>query len=224
MVLEVHDNGAEVQFALKDQGPGIAPQDLPHLFDLLYRGKSAAQEKSGLGLGLAIVKRIIEAHGGRLWLESQEGRGATFLHQRLVDRGHSLVVIEHNLEVIKSADWIVDLGPEAGDAGGEVVATGTPEEIAQAENSHTGKFLRRVLRSAGMLPRTKRDLYARDDDEIAFRAAEEPPGKMPDGASRMLALPRNRNGAIHVHGAREHNLKNIDRRRSRAIRWLSSPG
>jgi PAS domain S-box-containing protein len=78
VVLTVDDHGSEVQFALKDQGPGIAPQDLPHLFDLLYRGKSAAQEKSGLGLGLAIVKRIIEAHGGRLWVESQEGRGATF--------------------------------------------------------------------------------------------------------------------------------------------------
>jgi excinuclease ABC subunit A len=139
------------------------------------------------------------------------------LFQRLVDRGHSLVVIEHNLEVIKSADWIVDLGPEAGDAGGEVVATGTPEQVAQAENSHTGRFLRKVLRSAGILPairgilpRAKRDLYAHDDDEIALRAAEEPSGKMPDGASRMLALPTTRNGAIHVHGAREHNLKNID--------------
>ena len=78
VVLAVHDNGAEVQFSLKDQGPGIAPQDLPHLFDLLYRGKSAAQEESGLGLGLAIVKRIIDADGGRLWVESEEGRGATF--------------------------------------------------------------------------------------------------------------------------------------------------
>src|SRR5213079_2547540 len=139
------------------------------------------------------------------------------LFQRLVDRGHSLVVIEHNLEVIKCADWIVDLGPEAGDAGGEVVATGTPEQIAQAENSHTGKFLRKVLRSAGMLPairgilpRTKRDLYAHDDDEIALRAAEEPSGNMLDGASNMLALPTRRNGAIHVRGAREHTLKNID--------------
>ncbi len=67
------------------------------------------------------------------------------LFQRLVDRGHSIVVIEHNLEVIKCADWIVDLGPEAGDAGGEVVATGTPEQIAKIEESHTGKFLRRVI-------------------------------------------------------------------------------
>src|SRR5438876_4533539 len=76
------------------------------------------------------------------------------LFQRLVDRGHSIVVIEHNLEVIKCADWIIVLGPEAGDDGGEVVATGTPEEIARIEGSHTGKFLAQVLGegSAGMLP------------------------------------------------------------------------
>src|SRR5437773_1328554 len=67
------------------------------------------------------------------------------LFQRLVDWGHSVVVIEHNLEVIKCADWIVDLGPEAGDAGGQVVASGTPEETAKIDNSHTGTFLRSVL-------------------------------------------------------------------------------
>ena len=67
------------------------------------------------------------------------------LFQRLVERGHSIVVIEHNLEVIKCADWIIDLGPEAGEEGGEVVAMGTPEQIAQIEESHTGRFLRDVL-------------------------------------------------------------------------------
>src|SRR5207245_8459443 len=67
------------------------------------------------------------------------------LFQRLVGRGHSVVVIEHNLEVIKCADWIVDLGPEAGDAGGKVVASGTPEQIAKIDISHTGIFLRSVL-------------------------------------------------------------------------------
>jgi excinuclease ABC subunit A len=140
------------------------------------------------------------------------------LFQRLVDCGHSIVVIEHNLEVVKCADWIVDLGPEAGDQGGEVVAAGTPEQVARVQNSHTGKFLSRILGSEGMLPavrgilpRTTQRVYADDADEFTLRVAEEPPGKMPDGASRMLALPNpHTNDAISIHGAREHNLKNID--------------
>ena len=84
------------------------------------------------------------------------------LLQRLVDRGHSIVVIEHNLEVIKCADWIVDLGPEAGDAGGEVVATGTPEEIARVEKSHTGKFLAQVL---SKFPKAFDVIPSREDGE-----------------------------------------------------------
>jgi excinuclease ABC subunit A len=59
-----------------------------------------------------------------------------------------LLVIEHNLDVIKTADWIIDLGPEGGDAGGEVVASGTPEQVAEHPSSHTGRFLREVLRTA----------------------------------------------------------------------------
>jgi excinuclease ABC subunit A len=65
--------------------------------------------------------------------------------QRLVDAGNTVLVIEHNLDVIKQADWIVDLGPEGGEAGGEVIATGTPEEVADVEGSFTGQFLRRAL-------------------------------------------------------------------------------
>ncbi len=65
--------------------------------------------------------------------------------QRLVDAGNTVLVIEHNLDVIKQADWVLDLGPEGGDAGGEVVAQGTPEEVAETSGSHTGEFLRRVL-------------------------------------------------------------------------------
>ena len=72
--------------------------------------------------------------------------------QRLIDRGHSVLVIEHNLEVIKCADWIIDLGPEAGDEGGEVVAVGTPEQIAKVGDSHTGRFLKRVLTRASGRP------------------------------------------------------------------------
>ena len=65
---------------------------------------------------------------------------------RLVDAGNTVVVIEHNMDVIKTADWLIDLGPEGGDGGGEVVATGTPEEIANLPESYTGRFLARVLK------------------------------------------------------------------------------
>ncbi len=64
----------------------------------------------------------------------------------MIAKGHSLVVIEHNLEIIKSADWIIDLGPEGGEKGGELVFAGTPEDIARQENSHTARFLKPKLR------------------------------------------------------------------------------
>ena len=66
--------------------------------------------------------------------------------QRLVDQGHSVLVIEHNLDVIKCADWIIDMGPEGGDLGGQIVATGTPEDIARSGFSATGKYLRKILK------------------------------------------------------------------------------
>ncbi|MCB0875800.1 MAG: ATP-binding cassette domain-containing protein, partial [Solirubrobacterales bacterium] len=64
---------------------------------------------------------------------------------RLVDSGNTVVVIEHNLDVIKSADWIVDLGPEGGDGGGEIIATGTPEQVATEPGSYTGRFLEELV-------------------------------------------------------------------------------
>ncbi|WP_353185898.1 hypothetical protein, partial [Bosea sp. (in: a-proteobacteria)] len=63
----------------------------------------------------------------------------------LVDQGNSVVVIEHNLDVIKTADWIIDMGPEGGDGGGEVVAQGTPEDIVRIAKGHTARFLKEVL-------------------------------------------------------------------------------
>ena len=68
---------------------------------------------------------------------------------RLTDAGNTVVVIEHNLDVIKTADWIIDLGPEGGDEGGFIVAEGTPEEIALVEGSFTGQFLKKVLARQG---------------------------------------------------------------------------
>jgi excinuclease ABC subunit A len=66
--------------------------------------------------------------------------------QRLVDAGNSVLIIEHNLEIIKVADWIIDLGPEGGDRGGELIAQGTPEEVAAIRHSYTGKYLQQHLK------------------------------------------------------------------------------
>ena len=106
--------------------------------------------------------------------------------ERLVKQGNSLLVIEHNLEVIKCADYVIDLGPEAGIDGGLVVVEGTPEEVAKCQESHTGRYLSAVLNgSAGMLSLGGLD-------------------QLPVVASALPVLP-----VISVRGAREHNLKNI---------------
>lgn len=65
--------------------------------------------------------------------------------QRIVSNGDTVLVIEHNLDVIKSADYVIDIGPEGGDEGGTIIACGTPEEVAQVENSYTGQYLKKVL-------------------------------------------------------------------------------
>ena len=68
---------------------------------------------------------------------------------RLVDAGNTVVLIEHHLDLIKNADWVVDLGPGAGERGGQVIVAGTPEEVAEWEESHTGRYLRGVLAREG---------------------------------------------------------------------------
>ncbi len=110
--------------------------------------------------------------------------------ERLVKCGNSLIVIEHNIEVIKCADYVIDLGPEAGADGGEVVVAGTPEQVAQCAESHTGRFLRGVLNASSSA--------AVSDWEESARAAED---------ISIYGTPNTR--AISVFGAREHNLKNI---------------
>jgi excinuclease ABC subunit A len=101
--------------------------------------------------------------------------------ERLVSEGNSIVVIEHNLDVIKTADWVIDIGPEAGDEGGKLVHAGTPEEIAAHEGSHTGRYLREVL-------------------------AGRPPLRLEKGVAKP-AISTSK--SIEIRGAREHNLKNI---------------
>jgi len=112
--------------------------------------------------------------------------------RKLLKIGHSLVVIEHNLDVIRAADWIIDLGPEGGDAGGEIVITGTPAEVEANPRSHTGKALRE---------------YAEEMGTFLFSARA-----VRDDPSRQAAENRNVpiSSSIVVHRAREHNLRNID--------------
>jgi excinuclease ABC subunit A len=99
----------------------------PDLHNLLPRRNFFILEEPTIGLHMADVKRLVE------------------VIQRLVDFGHTVVVIEHNLDLIAEADWVIDLGPEGGDAGGEIIALGTPEEIAKKKGSHTGRYLHKTL-------------------------------------------------------------------------------
>jgi excinuclease ABC subunit A len=89
-------------------------------------------------------------------LHLEDIRRLAQVFDRLVEAGHTLVLIEHNLDVVKLADWVIDLGPEAGDRGGEVIAMGRPEEVAKLEESHTGRWLRTVLPGTARRPAATR--------------------------------------------------------------------
>ena len=114
--------------------------------------------------------------------------------RKLIDAGHSLIVIEHNLDVIRAADWLVDLGPEGGDAGGQLVCAGTPAQIAAHNTSATGRALREYEAS-----------YA----SAAVRA-QEPRGQYALATSPLANTAQGVPLQIQIRKAREHNLKNID--------------
>ncbi|MCO5108732.1 MAG: excinuclease ABC subunit A [Burkholderiaceae bacterium] len=115
--------------------------------------------------------------------------------RKLLDAGHSLLVIEHNLDVIRASDWLIDLGPEGGDAGGRIVATGTPAQLASEARTHTGKALAQYATA----------LRPGHEASTAALRAEEPAARSLQSVLRDRARE-----AIFVHHAREHNLKNID--------------
>jgi len=120
----------------------------------IHLGQSATTLSGGEAQRVKLATELAKRDTGRtLYILDEPTTGLHFddvrvllqVFQRLVDAGHTVLVIEHNLDVIKCADWVIDLGPEAGADGGQIVATGTPEQIARCEASHTGKFLRDVL-------------------------------------------------------------------------------
>jgi len=125
----------------------------------LRLGQPAPTLSGGEAQRIKVARELATAgtRGGRKLYVMDEPTTGLHLHdilklarvlERLVDQGHTVVLIEHNLDVIKLADCVIDLGPEAGDAGGEVVAMGRPEEVAQVQGSHTGEWLKTVLAGA----------------------------------------------------------------------------
>jgi excinuclease ABC subunit A len=125
--------------------------------DYIKLGQPATTLSGGEAQRVKLAKELSKiATGKTLYILDEPTTGLHFADiekllevlQRLVDAGNTVLVIEHNLDVIKQADWIVDLGPEGGEAGGEVIATGTPEQVADVDESYTGHFLRDLLPSA----------------------------------------------------------------------------
>ncbi|MEO0691565.1 MAG: excinuclease ABC subunit UvrA [Pseudomonadota bacterium] len=117
-------------------------------------GQQATTLSGGEAQRVKLSKELAKRSTGRtLYILDEPTTGLHFedvrklldvLHE-LVDAGNTVVVIEHNLDVVKTADWIIDIGPEGGDGGGEIVAVGTPEEVAEVERSHTGRYLKEML-------------------------------------------------------------------------------
>jgi excinuclease ABC subunit A len=122
--------------------------------DYIKLGQPATTLSGGEAQRIKLAKELSKVATGRtLYMLDEPTTGLHFADieklldvlQRLVDAGNTVLVIEHNLDVIKQADWLIDLGPEGGEAGGEIVATGTPEQVADVEESFTGEYLREVL-------------------------------------------------------------------------------
>ena len=180
--------------------------------DYLRLGQPTPTLSGGEAQRLKLAAFLVEARRsagrgaarGSLYLLDEPTTGLHFddiakllraLHE-LVDAGNSVVLIEHNLDVIAASDWIIDLGPDGGDAGGRLVVAGTPDEVRACEASHTGRAL--------LGWHAQFAAAANDAAAPQLRAAEAP------GAYLAQAMRRGREGFIAIRHAREHNLRNID--------------
>src|ERR1700724_4129964 len=149
-------------------------------------------------------------HRGKLFLFDEPTTGLHFedvakllrAFRKLLAAGHSLLVIEHNLDIIRASDWLIDLGPEGGDRGGEIVCTGTPTEVAAHDHSYTGKALAAYEKALA------EDVPAGEALTDAVSGAS-----FTSVAEPHLRYGRGDNGhagnSIVIHNAREHNLKNV---------------
>jgi len=156
----------------------------------IHVGQQATTLSGGEAQRVKLAKELSRRATGRtLYILDEPTTGLHFEDVRrllevlhaLVDQGNSVVVIEHNLEVVKTADWIIDLGPEGGDGGGRIVAAGTPEDVARVAESYTGQFLRTHLKRRFASPPTpQKDKKAR----AASIAGKRPSGKIRPAKSR----------------------------------------
>ncbi|MFY8121113.1 MAG: excinuclease ABC subunit A, partial [Burkholderiaceae bacterium] len=180
---------------------------------LKIAGFLAAAARSGITDAVAGKLARDGRRGGALLLFDEPTTGLHFddvarlmrALRKLLAAGHSLIVIEHNLDVIRAADWIIDLGPEGGDAGGEVVAAGTPWQVMEHAASHTGQALREYERLVD-----GRASSAAGTETVASRWTLDAgrSTRVEEPAGTYLATARR--NAIEVKHAREHNLKGID--------------
>jgi excinuclease ABC subunit A len=156
-IAEVLEQTVEDALAFFENQPRVR-QKLQTLFDVglgyIHLGQSATTLSGGEAQRVKLAAELSKRDTGRTFyildepttgLHFEDVRMLLTVLHRLVDRGNTVLVIEHNLDVIKTADWIVDLGPEGGEAGGELVVSGTPEAVAAVDESYTGQFLRKIL-------------------------------------------------------------------------------
>jgi excinuclease ABC subunit A len=150
-------------------------------------------------------------HRGKLFLFDEPTTGLHFedvakllrAFRKLLAAGHSLLVIEHNLDIVRASDWIIDLGPEGGDRGGEIICTGTPKEVAAHDRSYTGQALAAYEKALAQDVPTG-EAWTDAVPRSSFTSVAEPHARYGRGANG-----HDRN-AIVIHNAREHNLKNVD--------------
>nr|MDP2190832.1 excinuclease ABC subunit UvrA [Rhodoferax sp.] len=187
----------------------------------------------------ATVSRQATARRGTLFMFDEPTTGLHFddiaklmrALRRLLDAGHSLVVIEHNLDVIRASDWLIDLGPEGGDAGGEVVTVGTPEDVRQHPSSHTGKALREYDSALGIGVATVQEARSWVPSSLPSLRGTKQSMPLEDGLLRVArndASPAGTAQSIQIINAREHNLKslsvNIPRGKFNVITGVSGSG
>ncbi|MGB2984373.1 MAG: ATP-binding cassette domain-containing protein, partial [Phycisphaerae bacterium] len=180
--------------------------------DYMKLGQSSTTLSGGEAQRIKLARELVKKSTGQtLYLLDEPTTGLHFhdikkllavLH-RFVDTGNTVIVIEHNLDVVKTADWVIDLGPEGGEAGGRIVAMGTPEKIAQSKRSYTGAALRPVLKIRNVDRNRDRKGAGLGNATAAGTGAETTvsPGRP--------SKRRNGRDVITVVGAKQHNLKDI---------------